>query len=113
MIHGKVIAGDAHTSIFGLLFCSQSVYLPLSMPMLFCWSQNVSWRPARRDWRDRASPTDRANSGVIARSADRKRQMTKHAHVNELAADLPVRRVHGAVHFIADLTLPYGRVLHD
>ena len=48
-----------------------------------------------------------------ARSADRKRQMTKHAHVNELAADLPVRRVHGAVHFIADLTLPYGRVLHD
>jgi acetoacetate decarboxylase len=50
---------------------------------------------------------------VIARSADRKRQMTKHAHVNELAADLPVRRVHGAVHFIADLTLPYGRVLHD
>jgi len=50
---------------------------------------------------------------VIARSADHKRQMTKHAHVNELAADLPVRRVHGAVHFIADLTLPYGRVLHD
>jgi acetoacetate decarboxylase len=39
--------------------------------------------------------------------------MTKHAHVNALVADLPVRRVHGAVHFIADLTLPYGRVLHD
>lgn len=36
-----------------------------------------------------------------------------HAHVNAPVADLPVRRVHGAVHFIADLTLPYGRVLHD
>jgi acetoacetate decarboxylase len=28
-------------------------------------------------------------------------------------ADLPVKRVFGAVHFIADITLPYGRVLHD
>jgi len=27
MIHGKVIVGDARTSIFGLLFCSQFVYL--------------------------------------------------------------------------------------
>ena len=36
-----------------------------------------------------------------------------HAHVNAPVADLPVRKVHGAVHFIADLTLPYGRVLHD
>jgi acetoacetate decarboxylase len=34
-------------------------------------------------------------------------------HVNAPVADLPVRRVVGAVHFIADLTLPYGRVLHD
>lgn len=34
-------------------------------------------------------------------------------HVNAPVADLPVRRVIGAVHFIADLTLPYGRVLHD
>jgi acetoacetate decarboxylase len=36
-----------------------------------------------------------------------------HAHVNAPVADLPVRKVLGGVHFIADLTLPYGRVLHD
>ena len=34
-------------------------------------------------------------------------------HVNAPVADLPVRRVLGAHHFIADLTLPYGRMLHD
>ncbi len=34
-------------------------------------------------------------------------------HVNAPVADLPVRRVVGAQHFIADLTLPYGRVIHD
>ncbi|MGU2420515.1 acetoacetate decarboxylase [Burkholderia cenocepacia] len=34
-------------------------------------------------------------------------------HVNAPVADLPVTRIIGAVHFIADLTLPYGRVLHD
>jgi acetoacetate decarboxylase len=34
-------------------------------------------------------------------------------HVNAPVADLPVRRVLDAHHFIADLTLPYGRVLHD
>jgi acetoacetate decarboxylase len=34
-------------------------------------------------------------------------------HVNAPVADLPVRRVIEAHHFIADLTLPYGRVLHD
>jgi acetoacetate decarboxylase len=28
-------------------------------------------------------------------------------HVNPPVADLPVRRIVGAVHFIADLTLPY------
>jgi acetoacetate decarboxylase len=28
-------------------------------------------------------------------------------------ANQPARKVHGAVHFIADLTLPYGRVVHD
>ena len=35
------------------------------------------------------------------------------AHVNAPLADLPVRRVQGGVHFIADLTLPCGRVIHD
>ncbi len=35
------------------------------------------------------------------------------AHVNAPVADLPVRRVVDGKHFIADLTLPYGRVLHD
>jgi acetoacetate decarboxylase len=34
-------------------------------------------------------------------------------HVNAPVADLPVRRVLGGLHFIADLTLPYGRVLFD
>lgn len=34
-------------------------------------------------------------------------------HVNAPVADLPVRRVLGGIHFVADLTLPYGRVLHD
>jgi acetoacetate decarboxylase len=34
-------------------------------------------------------------------------------HVNAPVADLPVRRIVGARHFVADLTLPYGRVLHD
>jgi acetoacetate decarboxylase len=35
------------------------------------------------------------------------------AHVNAPVADLPVRRALFGTHFIADLTLPYGRVLHD
>ena len=34
-------------------------------------------------------------------------------HVNAPVADLPVRRTVGAHHFLADLTLPYGRVLYD
>ena len=34
-------------------------------------------------------------------------------HVNAPVADFPVRRVIGAHHFLADLTLPYGRVVHD
>ncbi len=34
-------------------------------------------------------------------------------HVNAPVADLPVRKVLGAHHFIADLTLPFGRKIHD
>ena len=34
-------------------------------------------------------------------------------HVNAPVADLPVKRVIGGTHFIADLTLPYGWVLYD
>jgi acetoacetate decarboxylase len=34
-------------------------------------------------------------------------------HVNAPVADLPVRGVPSGLHFVADLTLPYGRVLHD
>ncbi|WP_439813700.1 acetoacetate decarboxylase [Zavarzinia sp. CC-PAN008] len=34
-------------------------------------------------------------------------------HVNAPVADLPVRKIVGGRHFIADLTLPFGRVLHD
>jgi len=34
-------------------------------------------------------------------------------HVNAPVADFPVRKVVGAHHFVADVTLPYGRVLYD
>jgi acetoacetate decarboxylase len=34
-------------------------------------------------------------------------------HVNAPVADFPVRKVIGAHHFLADLTLPFGRVVHD
>jgi len=34
-------------------------------------------------------------------------------HVNAPVADFPVRKIVGAHHFVADVTLPYGRVLHD
>jgi len=34
-------------------------------------------------------------------------------HVNAPIADLPVRRVIGGRHMIADMTLPFGRVLYD
>ncbi len=34
-------------------------------------------------------------------------------HVNAPVADLPVRKVYGGLHFIADLTLPFGRVAYD
>jgi len=34
-------------------------------------------------------------------------------HVNAPVADLPVCRIVGGRHFIADLTLPFGRTLHD
>jgi acetoacetate decarboxylase len=34
-------------------------------------------------------------------------------HVNAPVADLPVKRVVGAHHFVADLTLRYGRVVYD
>lgn len=34
-------------------------------------------------------------------------------HVNAPVADLPVRKVHNGLHLIADLTLPFGRVIYD
>lgn len=34
-------------------------------------------------------------------------------HINAPVADLPVKSYIGGKHFIADLTLPYGRVLYD
>ena len=34
-------------------------------------------------------------------------------HVNAPVADFPVKRIIGGKHIIADLTLPYGRVIHD
>ena len=34
-------------------------------------------------------------------------------HVNAPVADLPVRKVHNGLHLVADLTLPFGRVIYD
>jgi acetoacetate decarboxylase len=34
-------------------------------------------------------------------------------HVNAPVADFPVKKVLGGSHFIADITLPYGRIIHD
>lgn len=34
-------------------------------------------------------------------------------HVNAPVADFPVRRIIGGSHFIADITLPYGHIIHD
>jgi acetoacetate decarboxylase len=34
-------------------------------------------------------------------------------HVNAPVADLPIKKILNGRHFIADLTLPYGRVLYD
>ncbi|MFZ9712339.1 MAG: acetoacetate decarboxylase [Burkholderiaceae bacterium] len=34
-------------------------------------------------------------------------------HVNAPVADLPIRRIIGGKHFVGDLSLPHGRLLHD
>ncbi|NRA73451.1 MAG: acetoacetate decarboxylase [Rickettsiales bacterium] len=34
-------------------------------------------------------------------------------HINAPVSDLPVKKIIGGMHFIADLTLPYGRILFD
>jgi len=34
-------------------------------------------------------------------------------HANAPAADLPIRKIALGRHFIADMTLPYGTILHD
>jgi acetoacetate decarboxylase len=34
-------------------------------------------------------------------------------HVNAPVADLPVRKIIEGLHFIVNITLPYGRILHD
>lgn len=34
-------------------------------------------------------------------------------HVNAPVADLPVKKIIGGMHFIADLTLPYGKILYN
>ena len=44
---------------------------------------------------------------------DRPWALASRAHVNAPVADLSVRRIVGAHHFLADLTQPYGGVLYD
>lgn len=34
-------------------------------------------------------------------------------HVNAPVADFPVKKIIGGSHFIADITLPYGRIIHN
>jgi acetoacetate decarboxylase len=34
-------------------------------------------------------------------------------HVNAPVADLPVKKIVGGLHLVADISLPYGRVLYD
>lgn len=34
-------------------------------------------------------------------------------HVNAPVGDFPINKIVGGKHFVADLTLPYGRVIHD
>ena len=34
-------------------------------------------------------------------------------HANAPVADLPVHKIIGGLHFVADIVLPFGRVLHD
>ena len=38
---------------------------------------------------------------------------SRQPHVNAPVADFPVRKIISAHHFVADVTLPYRRVLHD
>ena len=35
------------------------------------------------------------------------------AHAMAPIADLPIRKIVSAVHIVSDLTLPYGKVIHD
>jgi hypothetical protein len=60
--------------------------------------------PAGRD-----QPDGHRREGFV----DRTRPSASVPHVNAPVADFPVRRVIGAHHYIADLTLPYGRVAYD
>jgi acetoacetate decarboxylase len=60
--------------------------------------------PARRLQSDR-----HCGEGLVART----RTPASCPHVNAPVADFPVRKIIGAHHFVADLTLPYGRVLYD
>ena len=53
--------------------------------------------------------TDIAVKGAWAGPA----RLQLNAHVNAPVADLPVKRVLGGLHAVADATLPYGRVVHD
>ena len=67
-----------------------------------------------------ASMPDRARSGVRVRPDIAVKgswigpgRLHLVPHVNAPVADLPVKKIIVAHHFLADLTLPYGRVLYD
>ena len=59
----------------------------------------------------------RRNSGCQARFRQNDpgllRRLHLIPHVNALIADPPVRKIIAVHHFLADLTLPYGRILYD
>jgi len=50
---------------------------------------------------------------IVVKDRGPSRRLHLVPHVNAPVADFPVRRVIGAHHFLADLTLPYGRVVYD
>ncbi len=40
-------------------------------------------------------------------------RLNLHGHINAPVADFPIKRIVTGKHYLADITLPYGRVVHD
>jgi hypothetical protein len=76
----------------------------------------MRWMRSRIPLNARAARTisrDPRSESVASARPSVNRRLHLVPHVNAPVADLPVRRIVGAHHFLADLTLPYGRVVYD